>query len=195
MTPDSTSTGNIIPFRGGSADAPKDFLVAHSKIVLKTSLHQPMPPAYGIATLDAFRLPEGQAEVRFSVELRWDQKGQSLLCGLVTPDHARGVAVVLDPSSGAVVDALNGAGPLGYLLSGPIVPGRPVRVEIRLQRFGRNCICSVSAGAGVVGYPAFLLSGEEAFHAVVGGDVECSSSVHFRNAILTVLRSEGVKVA
>lgn len=196
MTSDSTSSsGKIIPFSADSAGAKSDFFVARSKIVLKTSLHQPIPAAYGIATLDAVRLSECQANLRFTVELRWDQPGQTLLCGLITPDHTRGVAVVLDPASGAIIDALNGAGPLGFLLGAPLLPGKPVRVEIRLLRFGKNCICSVAAGAGVVSYPAFLSTGEEVFHAVAGSDVGSGSSVHFRNAVLSVAQSDGAKVA
>lgn len=197
MTFDSTSFGNVIPFsvRDGLPGAKSDFLLARSKIVLKTSLYQPTPAAYGIAALDAVRLSECQAEVRFSVELRWDHPGQHLLCGLVTPDHSRGVAIALDPTSGSIVDALHGAGPLSYSIATPLLPGRPVRIEIRLQRFGKNCLCAVTAGSSVASYPAFLSTGEEVFHAVVGSDVGSGSSVNFRNAVLTLTQAEGAKVA
>lgn len=195
MKPDSSSPAKIIPFDHSSSDAQPDFLLAQSKIVLKTALYPPMPAAYGITRLDGVRVTECHAEVRFTVELRWDQPGQSLLCGLISSDHTKGVAVVLEPASGAVVDALNGAGPLGYLLGGPALPGRPVRIEVRLQRFGKNCICSVIAGAGLVNCPAFLSAGEEVFHAVVGSDVGSGSSVRFRHAVLTLTASAGAKVA
>ena len=197
MTSDFTSADNVIPFstQEGSLDAKGEFLLARSKIVLKTSLYQPIPAAYGITTLDAVRLTECHAEVRFSVELRWDHPGQHLLCGLVTPDHSRGIAIALEPASGSIIDTLHGAGPLSYSIASPLLPGRPVRIEIRLQRFGKNCICSVTAGASVASYPAFLSTGEEVFHAVVGSDVGSGSAVNFRNALLTLTQMEGAKVA
>ena len=184
-----SSCSNIIPFQPQptlSRPYQGEFTSTRSNILMKTNSEHPLPDAFGINTLDAAHVSEFNAEVSFQVELRHDQLRQSLLCGLVNPDYTKGIAISIDPGSGGIVDALNGAGPLGYLTCTPLLPQRPVFCELRIQKFGKNHICSVSVEGESVMYPAFVSGTDLVFNAIVGSDVPSGSKVSYRNPMLNV---------
>lgn len=195
MKPNRSSTTNIVPFRPDLSESTGAFVTSRSKILMKTSLHQPISDAYGIHSVDAVRIADFRADVKFSTELRWEQIRQSLICGLLTPDYRKGIAIALDVTSGGIVDVLNGAGPLGYLSTAPLMPGQAISFALQLQKFGRNFIASVSVMGENLTYPAFVSPGEETFYAVVGSDVGSGSSVSHRNSVLHVRQSGQAKVA
>lgn len=189
MKPSSSiSSSKIIPFNPflQSETNTDDFVTSRSKIIMKTNSESHLPDAYGINIVDAARVMEFNAEIGFQVELRHDQIRQSLLCGLVNPEFTKGIAIAIDPGSGAIVDALNGAGPLGYLTCTPLLPQRPIRCELRIQKFGKNHICSVFVEGESIMYPAFVTGSELVFNAIVGSDVPGGSSVSYRNPLLNV---------
>ena len=151
---------------------------------MKTSLDHPLSDAYGIDILDTARLTEFNGTLHFEVELRQEVMRQTLMCGMINPSYTRGIAVALDPSSGAIVDVLNGAGVLGYITR-PLMPGEPIKFELKIQKFGKNHICSVVVEGEVIMYPAFIAGPQDAFNAVVGSDVETGNEVSHRNGNLT----------
>ncbi|MFT5465794.1 MAG: hypothetical protein ACI8UO_000890 [Verrucomicrobiales bacterium] len=153
---------------------------------MKTNAVHPLPEAFGITIVDASRVTEFNSEVSFDVELRHDQIRQQLLCGLVSPDYTKGLAIAIDPSTGAVIDALNGAGTLGYLNSAPLLPHRPLTCQLRIQKFGKNHICSVSIKGESIMYPAFLSDKRLSFNAIVGSDVPSGSKTAYRNPSLSM---------
>lgn len=160
---------------------------------MKTNSVHPLPEAFGITIVDAARAAEFNAEICFDVELRHEQLRQQLLCGLVSPNYTKGMAIAIDPATGAIVDALNGAGVLGYLNSAPLLPHHPLRVQLRIQKFGKNHICSVSIQGESIMYPAYLSDTTLAYNAIVGSDVPSGSKVAYRNPALSV--NSAAKVA
>lgn len=153
---------------------------------MKTNSEHPLPEAFGITIVDAARASDFNAEVSFDVELRHDQIRQQLLVGLVSPDYTKGMAIAIDPGTGAVVDALNGSGALGYLTTAPLLPHRPLTCTMRIQKFGKNHICSVSIQGESIMYPAFLSDDRLIFNAIVGSDVPSGSKTAYRNPVVSV---------
>lgn len=151
---------------------------------MKTNSDHPLSDAYGIEILDAARLSEFNANLSFQVELRYDQMRQTLMCGLINSSYTKGIAIAMDPSSGAIVDVLNGAGVLGYITTTPIYPNQPIQFELKIQKFGKNHICSVVIEGESIMYPAFIAGPQDAFNAVVGSDVDSTSEVSHRNGSL-----------
>ncbi len=181
-------SSNILPFpQTAHSSFHSNYISVRSKILMKTcSPHDSLPDAYGINLVDSARVNEFNAEIDFKVELRHDQLRQSLLCGLMNPDFTKGIAIAIDPSSGAIIDALNGAGALGYLTCTPMLPGSPIRCELRIQKFGKNHICSVFVENESIMYPAFVSGTDLNFNAVVGSDVSSGSTVSYRDPVLNV---------
>jgi hypothetical protein len=180
---------NLVPFPSSSRSprpAPEaaDFSTARGKILLKTRPGHPVTAAYGIELIDAIRLSEFQPEARFSVELRRDHLRQSLLCGLLDPTYRTGIAVSVDPVTGAVMDLAQDGGVLGYMRRSCLGFSEPVRVELRLQRFGRNVLTSVFIDGDSFFYPSFVSESHEVFQALVGSDVDSGAAVSYRHASL-----------
>ena len=163
-----------------------DFVMTRSKIIMKTNSVHPLPEAFGITIVDAARATDSNSEISLDIELRHDQLRQQLLCGLVTPDYRQGLAIAIDPATGAVADALNRAGALGYLSSAPFLPNRPIHCRLTIQKFGKNHICSVSINGSAITYPAFLSSQRLIFNAIVGSDVPSGSKIAYRNPALRI---------
>ncbi len=186
MNLNNSHPDKILPFRS-VANHSSDFVSVRPKIIMKTTCtHQSLPEAFGINIVDAARVTDFNLEIDFKVELRHDQLRQSLLCGLVNPDFTKGIAISIDPGSGAIVDALNGAGALGYLTMTPILPSRPIHCELRIQKFGKNHICTVFVEGESVMYPAFVSGKDLVFNAIVGSDVPSGSRVSYRDPVLNV---------
>lgn len=153
------------------------------------------PEAFGILQVDEERVTESTTEIVFRVKLRREQMRQSVFCGLVTPDYRGGVAISLDPVSGGIVDVINGAGPMGYLTVTPILPDSLIPVEIQLQKYGANYICSLKVFDEVVMYPSFVSQREEVFKAVVGSDIDSGSRIVFEDEELQVGSSRSQNAA
>jgi len=168
--------------------SPGEFTTARSKIILKPNLDQTLPNAFGVNIVDAIRVTQSLAEVNFEIELRQDRYRQKAMCGLMCPEFIKGMAVAIDPNSGEITDILNGAGVLGYITPHVFLPNRPFKCELRVQKFGRNHICSVQVEGESIIYPAFLGDEDPIFNAVVGADVSSGSTVSYRNAKLAVKR-------
>lgn len=187
MTTRSASSPIIqLPTARADRNSGGEFVTTRSKIIMKTNSVPPLPEAFGITIVDATRVTEFNSEVVFDVELRHDQIRQQLLCGLVSPDYTKGLAIAIDPGSGAVIDALNGAGALGYLNSAPLLPHRPLECRLRIQKFGKNHICSVAIQGESIMYPAFLSDRCLAYNAIVGSDVPSGSKTAYRNPSLSL---------
>tara|TARA_R110002096_G_scaffold273422_10_gene467304 strand:- start:4403 stop:4891 length:489 start_codon:yes stop_codon:yes gene_type:complete len=150
------------------------------------SIHRLLPDAYGINILEEARVAAFTAEIDFKVELRQDQPRQSLLCGLVNPEFSKGIAIAIDPCSGTILDVLNGMGPLGYLTATPVLPTRPLHCELRIQKFGKNHICTVFIEGESIMYPAFVSGTDLVFNAVVGSDVQSGTTASYRKPVLNV---------
>ncbi len=180
---------NVIPFTTAAfRSAGSPYEVADRKIIMRSGGTGSVEEAYGIELLRSERLRSGQRELSFSVTLKNDRPGQSLLCGLVTADYRKGVAIAIDPASGAIIDRLYGTGPIGYLSHATLLPEKPVRVELKIQRFGKNHLTSVRVEGEGLMYPAFVASADLVFSAVVGGDVASGSKVSYREVELTAGR-------
>lgn len=187
MNSSRSHSSKIIPFPKRNATTSHSHS-AKSNRFMKTanSIHRFLPDAYGINILEEARVAAFTAEIDFQVELRQDQPRQSLLCGLVNPEFSKGIAIAIDPGSGAIIDALNGMGPLGYLTATPILPTRPLRCELRIQKFGKNHICTVFVEGESIMYPAFVSGTDLVFNAVVGSDVPSGTTASYREPVLSV---------
>ncbi len=178
---------NLIPFPVPATSfrpVAGEFTSTRAKILLKTRPGHPVTDAYGIELIDAARLTALHPEIAFSVELRRDHLRQSLLCGLLTSSYTAGVAVAIDPVTGCVMDLIHEAGVIGYMNRSCLGFEEPFRVEIRMQRFGRNLIATVAVDDECFLYPACLTGPEDIYQAMVGSDVDSGSSVSYRHAFL-----------
>jgi len=180
---------NLVPFPSShrsplSSSGRADFTTARGKILLKTRPGHPVTAAYGIELIDAVRVSDFVPEARFSVELRRDHLRQSLLCGLLDPTYRTGIAISVDPVTGAVMDLTQEGGVIGYMRRSCLAFSEPFRVELRLQRFGRNILTSVLVDGDCFLYPSFVSESQEVFQALVGCDIDSGAAVSYRNASL-----------
>ena len=180
----------IIPFPNQVSSSSGEFVTTRSKIIMKTNSNSDhlLPEAFGFSILDAVRVRDFNTTIDFQVDLQAEGLRETLLCGLVSTDYKRGIAITVDPSTGAIVDALNGAGALGYLTTDPFLGQKPVHCALQIHKFGRNHICTVTIEGESLMYPAFVSESgdEEIFNALVGSDVASGPKISYRSPILTM---------
>ena len=167
-----------------------DFPANLSKPILTMKSHHTIPtlPQFKLHALEQTCLSDSQSQVSFNVEIEHEQITQRIVIALLDENRESGAAVAIYPATGEVCDLTNGGGVIGYLSGSPLVPHQPVKCEILLYRFGRNCVCSVRAHGETFLYPAFMIDGSPRLTALVGYD--SGNGIGWSKSSLTVAESK-----
>jgi len=166
----------IIEFPANNASKPAQTMNSHHFI---PSLGQ-----FKLHALEQACLGDSQSQVIFNVELEHEQITQRVVIALLDENRETGAAVAIYPATGEVCDLTNGGGVIGYLSVSPLVPHQPVRCELLLYRFGRNCVCSVRVHGETFLYPAFVIDGAPRMTALVGYDT--GEGIEWNHSSLTI---------
>jgi hypothetical protein len=95
-------------------------------------------------------------------------------------DPSPGVCVTVDLSMGAVLDAVNGSGVLGYLDESRLAPGQEVLVELELTMRGGNCLPQLWIAGERFLHPAFRLARLQTMDLVAGTALQDGSGLQAR---------------
>lgn len=131
-----------------------------------------------LEVVGSVEIPEDNAELAFQMDLIPGQCPDQICFGFAAledakPQHVPGFAVRLDLARGEVWDALNGAGLLGELETGPLGLGRyddeePLLLSLVLEKRGRNLLPRLRIGSDTLLYPALLAHPGQVLSAVTG---------------------------
>jgi hypothetical protein len=131
-----------------------------------------------LEVIGAVEVPEDNAELAFQMDLIPGQCPDQVCFGFAVLDEPQGhripgFAVRLDLQRGEVWDALNGAGLLGELETGPLGLGRyheeePLLLSLVLEKRGRNLLPRLRIGHETLLYPALLAQPGQVFSAITG---------------------------
>lgn len=195
MKPFKRSASTIIPFPSLNKNQPPvvvvdEFTSERSSLILKTRSAEGavIPAAFHVAALKSSWLEERNALLEFQVELRYERFNQVLLFGLVNSNHSQGIAIAVDPTSGAVTDAINGMGVLGHIPALPYGSGHCYCCSLRIHKFGNNYICAVFIDGDSIMYPAFASDCMHEFNGMVGTDINSGPEVTYRQPQIALER-------
>jgi hypothetical protein len=143
--------------------------------------------------LHGCRMPQARVFLRLEISCTTAEFGQKLLVGLMETDNLKfatgsaGIAVCIDPETGAVEDLHNGSGVIGYVKSAPMQPERDVRLALEAWFYGQVLISRVWVGEESVLHPALLLDPGGELAAIAGGEITDGPTPRFNSTELTLL--------
>ena len=131
-----------------------------------------------LEVVGSVEVPLGDADLAFQMDLIPGQCPEQIGFGFAALDETErsgtpGFAVRIDLARGEVWDALNGAGLLGELETGPLGLGRyddeePLLLSLVLEKRGRNLLPRLNIGGETLLYPALLAIPGQILSAVTG---------------------------
>jgi hypothetical protein len=148
---------------------------------------------YSVQRLHGCRMPQARVFLRLEICCQTAEFGQKLVLGLLETENLKfatgsaGIAICIDPETGAVEDLHNGSGVIGYVTSAPMQPESEVRLALEAWFYGQVLISRVWVGEQTVLHPALLLDPGQNLFAIAGGEITDGPAPRFQSTELTLL--------
>lgn len=142
-------------------------------------------------------MPGGANRLVMEVRCVTAEPGQKLMIGVLETENlaltpgCAGVAVAIDPETGAIEDLHNNEGIIGYVTSAPMEAGVAVRLMIEAIFYDRVVIPRIWVGGECVLHPAFLIDPGRRLTGLAGGDVTNGAAPLFEGSSMRLEPVDG----